>query len=34
MIGKNFAPDSQVCSRTYWGSGYGWSQPACITIRY
>lgn len=33
-IGKNFAPDSKICSRTYWGSIYGWSQPACITVRY
>jgi hypothetical protein len=33
-IDQDFAPDSKICSRTYWGSIYGWSQPACITVRY
>lgn len=33
-VNKTFAPDSKICSRTYWGSTYGWSTPACITVRY
>lgn len=33
-VNKNFAPDSTICSRTYWGATYGWSTPACITVRY
>lgn len=33
-VNKNFAPDSKICSRTYWGATYGWSTPACITVRY
>lgn len=33
-VNKKFAPDSKICSRTYWGSTYGWSTPACITVRY
>ncbi|MDN5933489.1 MAG: hypothetical protein L0I24_20890 [Pseudonocardia sp.] len=33
-VNKTFAPDSKICSRTYWGATYGWSTPACITVRY
>ncbi len=33
-VNKKFAPDSKICSRTYWGATYGWSTPACITVRY
>jgi hypothetical protein len=32
-VNKDFAPDSKICSRTFWPN-YGWSTPACITVRY